>query len=174
MGADRQNNPLWDKELDTEAKLDWLLAQLTTDEKLHMLASGSKGVERLDIPDMRLGGEAAHGVEARNDQNGIGEPDITTSFPQPIGMSSSWDREAIKEAGRVTGREARIVYYKRKWGGISRWAPTVDLLRDPRWGRNEEAYGEDPVQAGNMAASYVRGIQGVTNMNCTWNPSGAV
>ena len=160
MGADRQNNPLWDKELDTEAKLDWLLAQLTTDEKLHMLASGSKGVERLDIPDMRLGGEAAHGVEARNDQNGIGEPDITTSFPQPIGMSSSWDREAIKEAGRVTGREARIVYYKRKWGGISRWAPTVDLLRDPRWGRNEEAYGEDPVQAGNMAASYVRGIQG--------------
>ena len=160
MGADRQDNPLWDKELDTEVKLDRLLAQLTIDEKLHMLASGSKGVERLGVPDMRLGGEAAHGVEARNDQNGIGEADITTSFPQPIGMSASWDKEAIKEAGRITGREARIVYYKRKWGGISRWAPTVDLLRDPRWGRNEEAYGEDPVQAGNMAAMYVRGIQG--------------
>ena len=160
MGTDRQDDPLWDKDLDTGAKLDRLLDQLTTDEKLHMLASGSKGVERLGVPDMRLGGEAAHGVEARNDQNGIGEADITTSFPQPIGMSASWDKEAIREAGRITGREARIVYYKRKWGGISRWAPTVDLLRDPRWGRNEEAYGEDPVQAGNMAASYVRGIQG--------------
>ena len=125
-----------------------------------MLSSGSKGVERLGIPDCGLGGEAAHGVEARNDQFGAtGGPDITTSFPQPIGMSSSWDRDAIRAAGEIVGHEARLIYQKRLWGGISRWAPTVDLLRDPRWGRNEEAYGEDPLQVGAMAAAYVQGIQ---------------
>ena len=75
-------------------------------------------------------------------------------------MSSSWDREAIKEAGRIVGQESRIVYKKRGWGGLSRWAPTVDLLRDPRWGRNEEAYGEDPVQVGGMASAYIQGMQG--------------
>ncbi len=151
---------LWSSNTDIETKLDHILKSLTLDEKLHMLASGSKGVERLSIPDMRLGGEAAHGVEARNDQNGIGNADITTSFPQPVGMSASWDKTAIKVAGKIVGKEARICYNKRPWGGISRWAPTVDLLRDPRWGRNEEAYGEDPLQAGLMAASYVQGIQG--------------
>ena len=155
-----QKNPLFTEGTDTDQKLEILIGKLTLDEKLHMLASGSGGVERLGIPDCRLGGEAAHGVEARNDQNGIGTADITTSFPQPVGMSASWDKETIREAGRITGREARICYYRHPHGGLSRWAPTVDLLRDPRWGRNEEAYGEDPVQAGNMAASYVRGIQG--------------
>ncbi|MBQ3906001.1 MAG: glycoside hydrolase family 3 C-terminal domain-containing protein, partial [Lachnospiraceae bacterium] len=151
---------IWDASLRMEERLDWLISALTLDEKLHMLSSGSAGIERLGIPNCRLGGEAAHGVEARNDQNGIGTPDITTSFPQPIGMSSSWDLEAIRAAGDVVGREARIAYYRHPQGGISRWAPTVDLLRDPRWGRNEEAYGEDPVQVGTMAAAYVRGIQG--------------
>ncbi len=155
-----KDKSLWDESLDTEEKLDLLISSLTLDEKMHMISSGSEGVERLGVPDMKLGGEAAHGVEARNDQNGVGEPDITTSFPQPIGMSSSWDKDAIRKAGRIVGKEARIDYNKRKWGGVSRWAPTVDLLRDPRWGRNEEAYGEDPVQTGAMAAAYIEGIQG--------------
>lgn len=159
---------LWDASLSMEERLAWLIGELTLDEKLHMLSSGSGGVERLEIPDWRLGGEAAHGVEARNDQNGIGTPDVTTSFPQPIGMSSSWDLEAIRAAGEIVGKEARTAYYRHPRGGISRWAPTVDLLRDPRWGRNEEAYGEDPVQVGAMAAAYVRGIQEKPggHMNC--------
>lgn len=151
---------IWDASLSEEERLDWLIKELTLDEKLNMLSSGSKGVERLGIPDCWLGGEAAHGVEARNDQfGGRGTPTITTSFPQPIGMSASWDQEAIRAAGEVVGREARIIHDNYPWGGISRWAPTVDLLRDPRWGRNEEAYGEDPVQVGTMAAAYVKGIQ---------------
>ncbi|MCR4788127.1 MAG: glycoside hydrolase family 3 C-terminal domain-containing protein [Lachnospiraceae bacterium] len=160
MEINKKDNPFYDPSLGIEEKLDLLVKELTLDEKFNMLASGSDGVERLGIPDCRLGGEAAHGVEARNDQNRIGEPDLTTSFPQPIGMSASWDKEAIKAAGRIVGKESRIDYHIRKWGGISRWAPTIDLLRDPRWGRNEEAYGEDPVQVGAMASSYIRGIQG--------------
>ena len=160
MEISKTANPLWDSKLNTEEKLQWLVKELTIDEKLHMLASGSKGIERLGIPDCLLGGEAAHGVVARNWQNGEIVKDTTTSFPQPVGMSSSWDKDAIREAGKIVGKEARIEYYKRPWGGISRWAPTVDLLRDPRWGRNEEAYGEDPVQVGAMAASYIKGMQG--------------
>ena len=160
MEVKKADNPFWDSKLSTEEKLDRLVKELTIDEKLHMLASGSKGIERLGIPDCLLGGEAAHGVVARNWQNGEIVKDTTTSFPQPIGMSSSWDKDAIREAGKTVGREARICYYRRPWGGLSRWAPTVDLLRDPRWGRNEEAYGEDPVQVGAMASSYIKGIQG--------------
>ena len=150
---------LRDPDLSIEEKLEWLVKELTLDEKLHLLSSGSDGIERLGIPACRLGGEAAHGVEARNVFQG-GPPDITTSFPQPIGMSSSWDREAIRAAGEIVGKEARALYERRPWGGLSRWAPTVDLLRDPRWGRNEEAYGEDPVQVGAMASAYIRGMQG--------------
>ena len=156
---ERKKGTIWDQELGLEERLDWLIGELTLEEKLHMLSSGSSGIARLGIPDCRLGGEAAHGVEARNDQFRVDVPDITTSFPQPIGMSSSWDVEAIRAAGEIVGKEARIIYRKRPGGGISRWAPTVDLLRDPRWGRNEEAYGEDPVQVGAMASAYVRGIQ---------------
>ncbi|MCR5767154.1 MAG: glycoside hydrolase family 3 C-terminal domain-containing protein [Lachnospiraceae bacterium] len=158
--VDKAGNPLWDRELGEDEKLEWLLNELTLDEKLHMLASGSGGVERLGIPACFLGGEAAHGVEARNDQFRRSDLEYTTSFPEPIGMSSSWDREAIREAGSIVGKEARVIYNKKHAGGISRWAPTVDLLRDPRWGRNEEDYGEDPVQTGGMASAYVKGIQG--------------
>lgn len=77
---------------------------------------------------------------------------MTTSFPQPIGMSASWDPELIKQAGEVTGNEARVIWHRHPDYGFSRWAPTVDLERDPRWGRNEEGYGEDPVLTGKMAA----------------------
>ena len=85
---------------------------------------------------------------------------MTTSFPQPIGMSASWDPELIKQAGEVTGNEARVIWHRHPDYGLSRWAPTVDLERDPRWGRNEEGYGEDPVLAGKMAGAYIEGMQG--------------
>ena len=106
---DYKNTPFADNSLALEDRLNWLINELTLDEKLHLLASGSGSIDRLGIPPCYLGGEAAHGVEARNDQNGIGDPDNTTSFPQPIGMSSSWDTKLIRQAGNVTGREARAV-----------------------------------------------------------------
>lgn len=63
-------------------------------------------------------------------------------------MSASWDPELIRQAGEITGTEARVVWHRHQGHGLSRWAPTVDLERDPRWGRNEEGYGEDPVLTG--------------------------
>lgn len=156
----KKNTPFWDVSLPIEMRLDWLLTEMTMDEKLSCLASHAPNLERLGIPAMSVGGEAAHGVEARNDQNKIGEPETTTSFPQPIGMSATWDTELIKQAGAVTGTEARVIYHRHPDRGLSRWAPTIDLERDPRWGRTEEGYGEDPFLIGKMASAYIKGMQG--------------
>lgn len=155
-----KDTPFWDSSKPIDERIDCLLAELTMDEKLGMLSSWSSPVERLGIRRMAVGGEAAHGVEARNDQNELGTPEPTTSFPQPIGMSASWDPELIREAGEVTGVEARVIFHRHPDRGLSRWAPTVDLCRDPRWGRNEEGYGEDPLLTGVMASAYIQGMQG--------------
>lgn len=157
---EKRNTPFWNSALPLEKRLDWLLTEMTIEEKLGCLASGMKPIERLGIPAMSLGGEAAHGVEARNDQNDLKEPEPTTSFVQPIGMSATWDPDLIRQAGTVTGTEVRVIYHRHPDRGLSRWAPTVDLERDPRWGRTEEGYGEDPFLTGEMASAYVQGMQG--------------
>lgn len=156
----KKDTPFWDASLPVRKRLDWLLAEMTIEEKLSCLASSVPELTRLGIPAMSVGGEAAHGIEGRNDQNDLGEPDVTTSFVQPIGMSASWDTELIRRAGEVTGIEGRVVYHRHPDRGLSRWAPTVDLERDPRWGRTEEGYGEDPLLTGEMASAYIRGMQG--------------
>lgn len=156
----KKNTPFWDVSLSIEKRLDWLLSEMTMDEKLSCLATRVPDLERLGIPAMSVGGEAAHGIEARNDQNELGIPEVTTSFPQPIGMSATWDTELIKKAGEVTGTEARVIYHRHPDRGLSRWAPTIDLERDPRWGRTEEGYGEDPLLTGEMASAYIQGMQG--------------
>lgn len=155
------NTPLFDVSLSFEERIDWLLQNLTVEEKLGWMGSRIPGCERLGIVPFGLGGEAAHGVQGRNDQFQISAPDYTTSFPQPVGLCSTWDPELLEKCGEVVGVEARVVNKRYPGGrGLSRWAPTVDLLRDPRWGRNEEAYSEDPVLAGTMASAYIRGMQG--------------
>ncbi len=158
--AEKREVKFFDESLDIEARLDWLMEAMSMDEKLKCLSTRVPDVESLGIKGFSVGGEAAHGVEARNDQNDLGEAEPTTSFPQPIGMSATWDTELIRKAGEVTGREARILYHRHPDRGLSRWAPTVDLERDPRWGRTEEGYGEDPLLIGEMAGAYVKGMQG--------------
>lgn len=111
-------NPLFDTTLSVEERLDWLLEELTMDEKLRCFATTAPAIERLGIPGFSLGGEAAHGVENRNDQNNYGKPDVTTSFVQPIGMSATWDPELIREAGKVTGTEARVIFRRHPRGGL--------------------------------------------------------
>lgn len=154
------NNPLFDVSLSFEERTEWLLSQLTADEKCGWISSRLPACERLGVLPFGLGAEAAHGVQGRNDQGLISQPDITTSFPQPIGMSRSWDEEMMQQCGQVVGVEARVVAKRKNSRGLSRWAPTVDLERDPRWGRHEEAYGEDPLLIGKLAGAYIRGMQG--------------
>ncbi len=160
LAPDYVSNPFHDVSLPRNERIDWLLSNMTPEEKIIMYSHPEQGAGRLGVEGFVLGGEASHGVEARNDQNGIGEADITTSFPNPIGMSSSWDPELIEEAGRITGTEARACFIRHRKTGLSRWAPTIDPGRDPRWGRNEECYGEDAYLAAVNAGAYIRGLQG--------------
>lgn len=161
MYKDYKNTPLWNSGLSEEERLQYLLRELTLDEKFACLGTGNPAIERLGIPAFGVGGEGAHGVQARHDQSyDKGEPVATTIFPNPIGMSASWNRELIKEAGTVVGTEARALYEEGLHGSLSLWAPTVDMERDPRWGRTEEGYGEDPYLTAEMAGAYVEGMQG--------------
>lgn len=153
--------PLWDKGISWEERLEYLIGELTLEEKIQCMGTGCPDIPRLGIRAFSLGGEGAHGIQARHDQTfDRGDPDLTTIFPNPIGMSATWDRELIRQAGQVTGTEARGLYSREKKGSLCVWAPTIDMERDPRWGRTEEAYGEDPCLAGEMAGAYVEGIQG--------------
>lgn len=143
----------------TKDEAERIVSQLTIDEKLQMFA-GHVAVERLGIKAYKFGGEAAHGLQARSGQGEAYEPTKSTSFTQPIGMAASFDKELIREAGDVVGTEARAFHNIHDKGiGTTRWAPTIDLCRDPRWGRNEEGYGEDPFLTGKMAGAYLEGMQ---------------
>lgn len=154
-----KNTPLFDTKLTEKERARWIVNQLTLGEKCKMFA-GHKPVDRLGLKGYYFGGEAAHGLQARGGQGERFKPVATTSFTQPIGMSASFDKKLIKEAGNVVGTEVRAFYNSNdKAIGSTRWAPTVDLCRDPRWGRNEEGYGEDPFLTGKMAGAYVEGIQ---------------
>ena len=150
-----------DETLPLETRLDLLLEELTLEEKVGLLPTITKAIPRLGIESFTFGAEAAHGVEARCDQDyNRGTPVATTVFTQPIGMSATWDPQLLTQAGEVCGIEARAVATLKQGYGLSRFAPTIDMERDPRWGRTEEAYGEDPYLTGKMASAYIRGMQG--------------
>ncbi len=158
---DYLQTPLWNTNLTQNERLHYLISQLTIEEKLQCMGTGCPQIPRLGIPAFGVGGEGAHGVQARHDQEwDRQETQYTTIFPNPIGMSASWDRDLVRKAGRVTGIEARGLYAAGRHRCLSLWAPTVDMERDPRWGRTEEGYGEDPLLAGEMAGAYVEGMQG--------------
>lgn len=156
-----KNTPLWNNQLPIEERLNYLLENLSLEEKITCLTTGCPDIPRLGIKASFMGGEAAHGIEARHDQAfNAGEPEPTTSFTQPTGMSGSFDRELIKECGKAVGEEARALFTRNQGGSLCRWAPTVDMERDPRWGRNEESYGEDPYLTGEMSSAYIQGMKG--------------
>ncbi len=159
---ENQNTPLWDASLDIKERLDWLMEALTLNEKCKMLSTLTPEVTRLGIRSTYLGEEAAHGVEAKHDRSvNWGTPKPTTTFPQPFGMSQTWDTKLMEKIGEAVGNEARILYYREgEHGGLCRWAPMAEPERDPRFGRTEEGYGEDPYLGGCMASSYIRGMRG--------------
>ncbi|HEX7056657.1 MAG TPA: glycoside hydrolase family 3 C-terminal domain-containing protein [Bacilli bacterium] len=153
MGEAQLTYPFLNPELPLDERVDDLLSRLTLAEKIGLMPTAQAAVERLGIKEYAVGGEAAHGVVAR-----IGH---ATLFPQPIGLGCTWDPELMRQIGACIGDEARAYYKKRKeTGGLCLWAPTVDMERDPRWGRTEEAYGEDPCLTGAMATALVQGMQG--------------
>ncbi|HAS84124.1 MAG TPA: beta-glucosidase [Verrucomicrobia bacterium] len=133
-----------------------LVAKMTLDEKASLLSMQASAIGRLNIPAHDWWSEALHGV-ARNGQ--------ATQFPQSICMASTWNPELIEAMASAIGDEARAKHHSapnrvKRYQGLTIWSPTVNLARDPRWGRNEETYGEDPWLTSCMAVAFVKGLQG--------------
>lgn len=161
-----RNTPLFDTSLSDRERAEYLVSRMTLEEKFACFGLQIRN-DRLGLDVSTCGGEGAHGVQARAGQGEHYPPTPTTSFTQPIGMAASFDRELIRKAGDVTGKESRAFANAVGKGGHCRLCPTVDLCRDPRWGRNEEGYGEDPYLTGKMASAYIRGMQDEHNYDGT-------
>ncbi len=135
-----------------EKKASEIAEQLTVEELLGLTSTHQNEIKRFGLDEFYIGTEVARGYVGR-------EPDkISTVFPQPIGLAGTFDTELMEDLGKVAGTEARAYFNRDGKGGIILWGPTVDMERDPRWGRTEEAYGEDPYLTGKMAAAYTRGM----------------
>jgi beta-glucosidase len=136
-----------------------LVGRLTLEEKVSLMSHPAQGVPRLNIPAYNYWSEALHGV-GRNGR--------ATVFPQAIGMAATWDKELIHRVASAIGDEGRAKYhaalrrngYTDQYQGLTFWSPNVNIFRDPRWGRGQETWGEDPFLTGEMASAFVKGLQG--------------
>lgn len=141
-----------DSSLSFDERVKDLLSRLTIKEKAGLMSNHMAAEPRLDIGEWYVGAEVARGYVSRNPE----EP--TTVFPQPIGLSGTFDTELMEKAGLAAGKEARVLNKRHPSGHLMLWGPTVDLCRNPLWGRNEEGYGEDPFLTGEMSAAYTKGL----------------
>ncbi|HZX02112.1 glycoside hydrolase family 3 protein [Kribbella sp.] len=133
-------------------RIDDLLARLTQDEKIALLHQYQPQVPRLGLEAFRTGTEALHGIAWQGP---------ATVFPQAIGLAASWQPDLVRAIGSAVGDEVRVFHQKDPaCVGLNVWAPVVNPLRDPRWGRNEEGYAEDPWLTGVVATAYARGLAG--------------
>jgi beta-glucosidase len=156
--------PFRDPGLPLNARMHDLLGRLTTDQKISLLFQYQPAIPApLCLPAMKNGTEALHGIAWSNDvsNNGNVVDANGTTFPQAIGMASTWDPSLIKQVGSAVGQEARGYNAQNPavWG-LNLWAPVVNLLRNPLWGRNEEGYSEDPYLTDQIATAYGLGIEG--------------
>ncbi|MDV5149652.1 glycoside hydrolase family 3 C-terminal domain-containing protein [Streptomyces sp. SBC-4] len=143
--------PFRDPALPVARRVDDLLARLTADERLALLHQFTPGVDRLGLAPFRTGQEALHGVAWMGP---------ATVFPQAVGLGASWHPELVRRVGEAVSREARAMRAKDDRVGLNVWAPTVNLLRNPLWGRGEEGYAEDPALTSAIATAFTRGLRG--------------
>jgi beta-glucosidase len=150
--------PFQNPKLPLEQRVDNILSLMTLEEKTACLLTDS-AVPRLHIPNAGWA-EGLHGLVRKGDFGTKAVP--TTTFAEVIGMASTWDPELIRRAGAVQGYEARYIHQDAKYGShvLVVWGPNADLVRDPRWGRNDESYGEDPFLTGSMSVAFIKGMQG--------------
>jgi beta-glucosidase len=144
--------------LSTDQRIEDLLSRLTTEEKVSQLLYNSPAIERLGIPEYNWWNECLHGV---------GRAGKATVFPQAIGLAATFDDDLIFRIADVISTEARAKYNeaikkenRSQYMGLSFWTPNINIFRDPRWGRGQETYGEDPYLTGRMGAAFVKGLQG--------------
>lgn len=152
--------PFRDADLPVDQRVNDLLSRLSLDEKVGELMMSSPGIPRLGIPAYDWWNEGLHGV-ARNG--------VATVFPQAIALAAAWDPALHERVARVISTEARAknnALVARTGGasgryeGLTIWSPNINIFRDPRWGRGQETYGEDPFLTSRLAVAFVRGLQG--------------
>ncbi len=141
--------PFYDPKLPLEKRIDDLVSRLTLEEKVSLMGMNSAAIPRLGIASYRWWNEALHGLA-----NGT-----ATVFPNPTGLAAAWDPNLQHEMAKVIGIEGRA-RHAAQGSGLDFWAPNINLLRDPRWGRAQETYGEDPYLSGRLAIAFVTGLQG--------------
>lgn len=140
-----------DPALDLKERVGELLGRLTREEKLALLHQYTPGVERLGLAPFHTGKEALHGAAWDG---------MATVFPQAVGLGATWDSELLAAVGEATAKEVRAQHDASPMTSLVVWAPVVNLLRDPRWGRNEEGYSEDPLLTAELATAFCRGMVG--------------
>lgn len=153
--------PFQNSSLSTEQRVNDLISRLTLDEKVYQMLNSAPSIKRLGIPAYDWWSECLHGV-ARTKFH-------TTSYPQAIGMAATFDVDAMKKMGDYTAEEGRAIFNetnrtdtssRRRYIGLTYWTPNINIFRDPRWGRGQETYGEDPFLTATIAKAFVSGLQG--------------
>ena len=147
-----------DANLPVEIRVNDLVSRMTIEEKISQMQHTAPSIDRLGIPAYNWWNEALHGV-ARNG--------IATVFPQAIAMAATWNTDLIYQEATIISTEARAKYYeaigKKEHGiyqGLTFWSPNINIFRDPRWGRGQETYGEDPFLTSQIGVAFVKGLQG--------------
>jgi len=150
--------PFLNPDLPLTSRVDDLVARLTLPEKIGQLMHDNGAIERLGVPAYNWWNEACHGV-GRNGR--------ATVFPQVIGLGATWNRELVQRIAVAISDEARAKHHaalraglRGQYQGLTFWTPNINIFRDPRWGRGQETFGEDPFLTGELGLSMVRGLQG--------------
>jgi len=150
--------PYQNPDLSVEERVDDLVSRMTADEKISQMMNAAPAIERLGIPAYNWWNECLHGV---------GRAGVATVFPQAIGLAATWDEDLIFKVATTISDEARAKHHefvrndsRKIYQGLTFWTPNINLFRDPRWGRGQETYGEDPFLTGKIAVQFVKGLQG--------------
>jgi beta-glucosidase len=157
--------PFCDRKLSAQARADDLVGRLTLTEKLGLTDSTHAAIPRLGVPSYTFGNDCLHSVNIRLSDVGVGPKAGSTIFPQPLAWAATFDEELVREIGTAMATEARAFSNYGTLRGVnsgfqSCWAPNMNILRDPRWGRGSETFGEDPVLTSNITTAFVGGLQG--------------
>jgi beta-glucosidase len=150
--------PYQDPSLGLEERINDLISRMTLTEKIGQMMNDNPAVERLGVPPYNWWNEACHG---------IGRAGRATVFPQVMGMSATWNRKLLRKVANAVSDEARAKYNeftsrnkRGQYQGLTFWTPNINIVRDPRWGRGQETFGEDPYLTGEMGSQIVKGLQG--------------
>ncbi len=152
--------PFRNPDLPLEERVQDVISRLTIEEKVQLMKHAAPAVPRLGIPAYNWWNEALHGVARTKEK--------MTSFPQAIGMAATFDAEALQTVGDMISSEGRALFNEDMkagktgeiYRGLTYWSPNINIFRDPRWGRGQECYGEDPYLTAKMGSAFVRGIEG--------------